>query len=157
MRSPFTPISFLHTQPLLDVLVTNSWEFCHLWWWLFLLGFFGSQFRSQFTPFFCDSYHCDIYFSGLSFFLSFFFFLFRATPVAYGSYQTGGWIRAIAASLRHSYSNSNSRSELHLDLYHNTRSLTHWVRSGVELASSWILVGLIIHWAIAGTPYFSVL
>ena len=41
-----------------------------------------------------------------------FFFLFRAAPVAYGSSQARGRIRAIAAGLHHSH--SNTRSEPHL-------------------------------------------
>ena len=40
------------------------------------------------------------------------FFLFRATPIAYGSSQARGRIGAVAASLRHSH--INVRSELHL-------------------------------------------
>ena len=35
-----------------------------------------------------------------------FFFFFRATPMAYGSFQARGQIKAIAAGLRHSHSNS---------------------------------------------------
>ena len=47
----------------------------------------------------------------LTIFLSFFFFnLFRAAPVAYGSSQAGCQTGVIAASLRHSH--SNVRSEL---------------------------------------------
>ena len=42
----------------------------------------------------------------------FFFFLFRATPEAYESFQARGRIGATAASLHHSY--SNARSEPHL-------------------------------------------
>ena len=42
----------------------------------------------------------------------FFFFLFRAIPVAYGGSQDRGRIRAIAAGLYHSHSNMGS--ELHL-------------------------------------------
>ena len=47
-------------------------------------------------------------------FLTFFFFflLFRATPVACGSSQANGRIRAIAASLRHSHSNVGSEPHL---------------------------------------------
>ena len=44
------------------------------------------------------------------FLLSFFFCLFRALPVAYGSSQARGLIRAVAAGLRHSH--SKARSEL---------------------------------------------
>ena len=38
-------------------------------------------------------------------------------------------------------------------LHHsNARSLTHWVRPGIEPVSSWMLVGFINHWATTGTP-----
>ena len=39
----------------------------------------------------------------------FFFFLFKATPLAYGSSQARSQIRAAAACLRHSYSNARSQ------------------------------------------------
>ena len=32
-------------------------------------------------------------------------------------------------------------------------SLTHWVRPGIEPASSWILLGFVNRWAMKGTPY----
>ena len=67
-----------------------------------------------------------------------FFFLFMATPVAYESSQARGWIRTAAASLHHSHSNAGS--------------LTHWARTGMEPASSWILVGFLTHWTTLGTP-----
>ena len=44
--------------------------------------------------------------------LLFFFFLFRAVPIAYRLSQARGQIRAIAADLGHSHSNIGS--ELHL-------------------------------------------
>ena len=65
------------------------------------------------------------------------FFCFRATPTAHVSSQARGWIRAAAAGLHHSYS--------------NTRSLTHWARPGIELASWWILVEFVFRWATTGT------
>ena len=40
------------------------------------------------------------------------FFLFKATPAAYGNSRARGQIRAAAASLHHSHSNTGS--ELHL-------------------------------------------
>ena len=48
------------------------------------------------------------------FFLSFFFFclLFRAAPMAHGSFQARGSVRAVAANNSHSHSNAGS--ELHL-------------------------------------------
>lgn len=33
-------------------------------------------------------------------------------------------------------------------------SLTHWARPEIESASSWILAGLLTHWATTGTPTF---
>ena len=57
--------------------------------------------------------------------LFFVFLLFKATVVAYGSSQARGRIEATAASLHHSHS--------------NTRSSTHWSRTGIEpTSSSWI-------------------
>ena len=53
---------------------------------------------------------CDLVFNKVysSDFFMLFFFLFRASPVAYGSSQAWGWIRATASSLHHSHSNSGS-------------------------------------------------
>ena len=75
--------------------------------------------------------NCSIkYLPTTYFFLSFFFFcLFRATRAAYGASQARGWIGAISAGLHHSHSNA--------------RSLTRWVRPGINPASSWILVRLV--------------
>ena len=42
----------------------------------------------------------------------FFFFLFMATPMAYGSSQARGWIGAAAAGLCHSHSNARSEPRL---------------------------------------------
>ena len=67
------------------------------------------------------------------------FLLFRAVPLAYGSSQARGRIRATTASLRH----SNCRSELHITAHSNARPLTHRTRPGIELVSSWILVGFV--------------
>ena len=76
---------------------------------------------------------------------SFSFLLFRAACIAYGSPQTRGQIRAVAAGLHHSHSTLGSK--LHPATYttahDNARSLTHWVRPVVEPASSWMLVGLV--------------
>ena len=62
------------------------------------------------------------------FFISSFFFLFRATPQH---------VEVPAAGLHHSHSNAGS--------------LTHWVRPGIEPASSWVVVGIINHWDTKGT------
>ena len=63
---------------------------------------------------------------NLTFLTNAFFFLFRATPAAFGSSQARGPIRAAAADLYHSHS--------------NTRSLAHWARPGIESTSLWLLV-----------------
>ena len=72
---------------------------------------------------------------------TFFFLLFRATPSVYGNSQARGRIRAAATSLRHSHS--------------NTRFLIHWLRPGIKPTSSWILVRLVTHQALTGTPRFT--
>ena len=71
----------------------------------------------------------------------FFFFFFRATPVAHGSSQ----IRSQIGEQLLAYSPAHS----------NTRSLSHWMRPGIELTSSWILVGFLTHCATTGTPWTS--
>ena len=43
---------------------------------------------------------------------AFFFFLFRAAPTAYGSFQAGGQIRVTATGLCHSHSNSGTEPRL---------------------------------------------
>ena len=40
----------------------------------------------------------------------------------------------------------------HATVNSNARSLTHWVRPGIEPTSSWILVRVVTHWATTGTP-----
>ena len=57
----------------------------------------------------------------------FFFGLFRATPAAFGSSQARDQIRAVAASLQHSYGNSGSKLLLSPtpQLTSNARCLTH--------------------------------
>ena len=66
--------------------------------------------------------------------LHFSFCLFRATPSMYGNSQARGQIRAAAAGLHHSHSNSGSR--LHPPAQGNAGYLTHWTRPGIEPASS---------------------
>ena len=48
----------------------------------------------------------------LNFILCIYFFLFRVVPVAYGSSEAKGLIRATAAGLHHSHSHSHSYSHL---------------------------------------------
>ena len=48
-------------------------------------------------------------------------------------------------------------TELQLPAYttahSNTRSLTHWVRPGIEPTTSWFLVRFIHHWTTTGSPW----
>ena len=58
-----------------------------------------------------------------------FYFCFLGPHVAYGGSQARGLIRATAADLHQSHS--------------NTRSLAHWARQGIEPATSWFLVDFV--------------
>ena len=72
-----------------------------------------------------------------------FFMVFRAAPGAYGRSHERRPIRAAAASLHHSHS--------------NTGSLTHGARPRIEPAFSWILLGLVStepHWKLQESYYF---
>ena len=84
------------------------------------------------------------------------FCFFNATPVAYGSSQATGWIRATAAGLHHSGSNAGSKlCLLPTPTADSTfRSLTHWMRPAMESTSLWILIRFIICWAPTGNSKF---
>ena len=88
----------------------------------------------------------------------FFFFLYfaisRATPAAYGGSQARGLIGAVATGPCHSHGNMGIQavSTTYTTAHGNTRSLTHWVRPGIEPTTSWFLVGFVNHWATTGTP-----
>ena len=69
-------------------------------------------------------------------FYIYFFFFFKAVPMAYGSSWARGWIRATTAGLHRSHSNA--------------RSLTHQVRPGIETASSRIMDSFHFRWATTG-------
>ena len=71
--------------------------------------------------------------------------LFRAAHMAHGNSQARGQIRATAACLHHSHSNVGSKLHLGLtpQLTTTLDPLSRWVSSGIEPASSWILVGFI--------------
>ena len=73
----------------------------------------------------------------LSFRISGVFLLFRATSMAYGDSQARGQIRAVAAGLHQSHSNT---AVTYTIAHSNAGSLTHWVRPGIEPATSWFLV-----------------
>ena len=65
--------------------------------------------------------------------------------MAHGCSQARSLIRAIAASLHHNQ--IQAACETYTTAHGNARTLTHWVRSGIEPATSWFLVGFINNWA----------
>ena len=70
--------------------------------------------------------------------IHFFFFrfcFFRDAPVGYVSFQARGWIGATATGPA---TQDPSRSVTYIIAHGKTRSLTQWVRPGIEPASSWI-------------------
>ena len=87
----------------------------------------------------------SFYFILLLLLLLFFFCLFRATPVAYAGSQVRGLIGAFAAGLGQSHSNAWSKPHMGptTTVHGNTIFLTHWVRPGIESATSWLLVGFV--------------
>ena len=82
----------------------------------------------------------------------FFFFFFRASLAACGSSQARGQVEAAAAGLHYSPGNTGSEPVTYAKGQGNARSLTHWMRPGIEPASSWILVQFLTCWATVGIP-----
>ena len=76
---------------------------------------------------------------------SFTFFCFLGPHLQHMEVLRRGWIGVAAVSLHHSHSNRGW--ELHLQptppAHGNAGSLTHWARSSIEAAFSWILAGFI--------------
>ena len=76
-----------------------------------------------------------------------FFWLFRPAPRAYGSSQARGQIGVVAAG--YTIATAMQDPSCIYNLHHqptahgHAGNLTHWVSSGIELASSCILVGLV--------------
>ena len=64
-------------------------------------------------------------------------FVFRATPAAYGASQARGLIGATAAGLQHRIW---AATVAYTTAHSNARSLTHWLRPGIKLATSSFLV-----------------
>ena len=81
-----------------------------------------------------------IIFNALYTLCVFFFWLFRAAPVVYGSFHARGQIRASTVGVHHSHSNA--------------RSSTHQARPGIEHTTSWILVRFISCCTPTGSPLF---
>ena len=84
----------------------------------------------------------------------FVFCLFRAAPAVYGGSQARGLIGAAADSStpQPQWRGLLAVSVTYTTAHGNTGSSTHWVKPGIELASSWILVGFVNCWAMSGTP-----
>ena len=83
------------------------------------------------------------------------FCLFRATPAAYGSSQARGRIRAIAASLHHSHSNSRSKPSQVCDPHHSLQQCQ--ILNPLSRARDWTHIlrdtsQVCYRWAMPGTP-----
>ena len=104
--------------------------------------------------------HTHTYISTLSlspFSLSFLFFF--SGPHLWHVEVLRLWVKLELQLPQH----SNARSELHMwhipQLMYTTahgkaESLTHWSRAGIELVSSWILVGFVTCWATTELLHF---
>ena len=117
-------------------------------WNTFLLALFQGKINCW------DQFHKKLFFLRFSlvkvflFLLLFFFFFFVFCLLSFWGHTWGiwrflGWIGATAAGLHHSHSNGGTTSVTYTTAQGNAGSLTHWVRAGIEPASSWILVGFI--------------
>ena len=110
---------------------------------------------SKINPIFDENDEVSIFFR-MYFCILTFFFLFRDIPVAYGSSQARGRIRAAAAGPTPQTQQLGiwAASMAYTIACGNARSLTHWAGPGIEPTSSWILVEFLTCWATMGTPVF---
>ena len=104
-----------------------------------------------------SSFHNHVYpnnsIYGILFFFLFFFYNHARSIWKFSGLR--GRIRAAAASLHHSHSNTGSESHLQPTpqlMAMPDLCLAHWVRSGIKPASSWLLVIFLTQWATTGTP-----
>ena len=66
--------------------------------------------------------------------------------MAFESSQARDLIQVVAAGLYHSHNNARTAMSVTYTTAHsNVGYLTHWVRPGIEPASSWVLVGFVNH------------
>ena len=78
------------------------------------------------------------------FFLFPFFLFFKGLTVAYGSSRGMDWIEVVAAGLPTPQTHWNWAAFVtYTTACSNSGSLTHWVRLGIESASTWILCGVL--------------
>ena len=80
-----------------------------------------------------------------------FFRFFRASPEAHGSSQAKGQNYSCQPRAHPQQCQIRVISVTYTTALGKAGSLTHWVRLGIEPASSWILVGFINCWATKGT------
>ena len=87
-------------------------------------------------------------------FILLYFSLFRTEPAVYGISQARSWIGAVATSLRHSH--SNTESKLCLQPNHNSQQCQilnplseAWDWTCIPMDTSWVHH----HWSIMETPY----
>ena len=73
---------------------------------------------------------------------AFFFWLFRATPVAYGGSQARGWMWSCSCrpTPEPQQSGIQAESVTYTTAHGNDGSPTHWARLGIDPATSWFLV-----------------
>ena len=75
---------------------------------------------------------------------TFFFCLLKTVLMAYESSQARGWIGAVAPGLPQLQQHKIwAASATYTTVYGNTRSSTHWAKSGIKPTSQWTLLGLI--------------
>ena len=75
---------------------------------------------------------------------------FRAAPAAHGS----SWARRRKSERQTQQGGIQATSATYTTAQGNTRSLTHWVRPGIEPSTSWIIVGFVTGWATTPQCYF---
>ena len=99
--------------------------------------------------------NCISLFFSFSFFFFFFFFFLGQHPWHMGVPRLGVQselqlpVFVIAQQCQ-----IPAASVTYTAAHSNAGSLTHWVRPGMDLISSWILVGFVNCWATMGTPHF---
>ena len=90
-------------------------------------------------------------------FFCLFFSFFKATSIAYVDSQARGSNQSYSCQPQPQQHGIWAISGTYITAHSNARSLTHWMRSGIEPSSSWILVRFINHWAMKElwTPIFN--
>ena len=106
--------------------------------------FIGLETRALLCTLRCVFHNYFMWLEPTNFFCWFFFFLlFKVAPMAYGSSQTAPQPQQLRIQ---------TESVSYTTAHGNAGSLTHWVRPGIEPATSWFLVRFTNPWATMGTP-----